>query len=66
MNSIVYNEGSSTELTYNIVSNLMKTSRDITSINIEKGFKSIENDAFRGCSSLTSITIPNSVTSCLL
>ena len=38
-------------------------SEDITSCEINKNCKFIQNSAFSGCSSLTSIEIPNSVTS---
>ena len=68
----VENWGTDGEITYEqaaAVTNLedtFKYNTEITSFNEFQyftGLKSIGDDAFKGCTSLTSITIPNSVTS---
>ena len=47
----------------NVLYNYKGTMPDNTEINIKDGTVSISEDAFSGCSNLTSVTIPNSITS---
>ena len=42
---------------------LLKSNENITNYVVKAGTRAICNEAFYGCSGLTSVTIPNSVTS---